>query len=330
MTEKLTPRRDFLVSTLTSSLLSLGLLGDSSAQKLELRKIICPFSSGGIADKLSRVISLEASRLSNDSWYVQNIPGAGGLIGSIEAAISEPNGKTILFSPTGVFRTKGGKEDNGSRVDPIRDLEPSIIFGVMPLLCVTSASKDRSNFRTYLNKLRSSNTPFVYATAGHGSTSHFMGEYIAKRFQLESIHVPFAGSAPTVTAVLGGHVPCAIVDPMPVFGHIKNGDLHCMAISSFSRDVRLPHAETIVEQELSSFEFTSWQGLLIASSVSPYIKTQLGQLFRTLSKSEKLITVLHECFIKPNTMSGQAAQTFFKNDHRLYQSLMAELDIVIN
>ena len=330
MSKKSTSRRNFFVSTLTSSLFSLGTVGETFARVSDLRRIICPFSPGGISDKLSRVIAQEASRLDSESWYVQNITGAGGLIGSIEAVISEPNGKTILFSPTGVFRTKGGKEDNGSHVDPIRDLEPSIIFGIMPLLCVTSPSQDRSNFRTYLNRLRASNTPFVYATAGHGSTSHFMGEYIAKRFQLKSIHVPFAGSAPLVTSVLGGHVPCAIVDPMLVFGHIKNGDLHCMAISSISRDARLPHVETIVEQELSNFEFTSWQGLLVASSVSSHIKTQLGQLFLMLSKSEKFLTVLHEGFIKTNAMSGQVAQTFFKKDHRLYQSLMAELDIKIN
>lgn len=328
MSKTLTSRRGF-VSSLTASISGLSFVAEAFAQASEMRKIICPFPPGGIADKLSRIVAQEASRLTGDGWYVKNTPGAGGLIGSTEAALSEPNGKTILFSPTGVFRTKGGKEDAGSRVDPMRDLEPSIIFGAMPLVCVVRATNDRTNLRTYFDRLRASNEPFMYATSGHGSTSHFMGAYIAKRLQLESIHLPFAGSAPTVTAVLGGHVPCAIVDPILAFRGVESGDLHCMAISSLSRDARLPQTETIVEQGLSSFEFTSWQGLLIPSAASPQIKALSGQLFLTLAKSEKLLAVLHEGFIKSSPISGQDAQTFFQKDHRLYQALMAELDIVL-
>jgi tripartite-type tricarboxylate transporter receptor subunit TctC len=329
MSEKSTSRRNFL-SGLTTTLLGLGLTEEAFSETSETRKIICPFPPGGIADKLSRVLAQEANRSNGTVWYVQNTPGAGGLIGSTQAALSPPDGKTILFSPTGVLRTQGGQEAKGSRIDPMRDLEPLLVFGAMPLVCVTRASSDRPTLRSHVERLRASQSPFVYATAGHGSTSHFMGAYVAKRLAVESLHIPYAGSAPTVNAVLGGHVPCAIVDPMLVFGQIQSGDLHPMAISSMGRDPRMPHTQTILEQGISDFEFTSWQGLLMPSGASVQIKTTTAQLFLALAKSENVQSVLHEGFIKSAPMTGQEARTFLKNDHRFYQNLMADLNIVLS
>lgn len=294
-----------------------------------VRRIVCPFSPGGMADKLSRVLAQEATQLTGDTWYVQNTPGAGGLIGSNEVALSEPNGQTLLFSPTGVFRTRGGQEDSRSRVDPVRDLEPNIIFGAMPLVCVMRPDQKRSNLRTYLADLRASGAPLMYATSGHGSTSHFMGAYIAKRHQLASVHIPFAGSLPTITAVLGGHVPCAIVDPMLVIEHINSGSLHGLAISSSSREPRLSMIETLLEQNLSAVEFTSWQGLLLPSATPAPIKATTSNLFLSLTKSEPVKKVLHEAFVQSMPMTGARAQTFFQKDHHLFQALMADLQIDI-
>ena len=302
---------------------------EALAKTTTVRKIVCPFSPGGISDKLSRVLALEAAQLTGDTWYVQNITGAGGLVGSNEVALSEPNGQTLLFSPTGVFRTRGGQEDNRSRVVLVRDLEPNIIFGAMPLVCVMRADQVRPNLRTYLAGLRASGAPLIYATSGHGSTSHFMGAYIAKRHQLASVHVPFAGSLPTVTAVLGGHVPFAIVDPMLVFEKIKNGYLHGLAISSSSREPRLPMTNTLLEQGLSTVEFTSWQGLLLPSATPAPIKASATDLFLTLSNSEQVKKVLHEAFIQSVPLTGARVQTFFHNDHRLFQALMLDLQIAI-
>jgi len=302
---------------------------EALAKTPKVRKIVCPFSPGGIADKLSRVLALGAAQLTGDTWYVQNIPGAGGLVGSNEVALSEPNGQTLLFSPTGVFRTRSGQENNRSRVVLVRDLEPNIIFGAMPLVCVMRADQAPPNLRTYLAGLRATGAPLMYATSGHGSTSHFMGAYIAKRHQLASVHIPFAGSLPTVTAVLSGHVPFAIVDPMLVFEYIKNGDLHGMAISSRKREPRLHMTETLFEQDLSAVEFTSWQGLLLPSATPAPIKASATDLFLTLSKSEQVKKVLHEAFIQSVPMTGERVQTFFHNDHRLFQALMSDLEITI-
>ncbi len=302
---------------------------EAFAKTQTVRKIVCPFSPGGISDKLSRVLAQAAAQLTGDTWYVQNIPGAGGLVGSNEVAQSDPNGQTLLFSPTGVFRTRGGQEDNRSRIVLVRDLEPSIIIGAMPLVCVMRADQARPNLRSYLAGLRESGAPLMYATSGNGSTSHFMGAYIAKRHQLASVHVPFAGSLPTVTAVLGGHVPLAIVDPMLVIEHLNNGDMHCLAISSSNREPRLPMTETLSEQGLSAVEFTSWQGLLLPSATPAPIKASATDLFLTLTKSERVKKVLREAFIQSAPLTEARAKTFFHNDHRLFQALMSDLQIAI-
>jgi tripartite-type tricarboxylate transporter receptor subunit TctC len=199
----------------------------------------------------------------------------------------------------------------------------------MPLVCVMRADQARPNLRSYLAGLRESGAPLMYATSGHGSTSHFMGAYIAKRHQLASVHVPFAGSLPTVTAVLGGHVPFAIVDPMLVIEHLSNGDLHCLAISSSSREPRLPMTETLSEQGLSAVEFTSWQGLLLPSATPAPIKASSTDLFLNLTKSEQVKKVLHEAFIQSVPLTGARAETFFHNDHRVFQALMSDLQIAI-
>ena len=287
------PSRRHFVATLATASLSWGLGTQALAQIQGTRKIICPFAGGGISDKLSRVVAHEAARLSGENWYVQNTPGAGGLVGMGEALRSEPNGQTILLGAAGVFRTQGRKDPSGFRIDPINDLEPIIILGAMPLVCVMRPSNDRPSLRTYLDQLRASKAPFVYATPGHGSTSHFMGAFIAQHHHLESIHVPFGGSAPSVAAVLGGHVACAIVDPMLVYGQIQSGDLHCLAISSLTRDPRLAQVPSIVEEGTSPYEFTSWQGFFVQSTVPKHTQAALGQLFQQLARSTTIQSFLH-------------------------------------
>jgi tripartite-type tricarboxylate transporter receptor subunit TctC len=308
-------------------LLGQSLLNNSFGKAPNVRRIVCPFAPGGIADTLSRVIAQEASKIVGEHWYVENKPGAGGLIGATEVALSVPNGTTMLYSPAGVIRTHKDGANGGGRFDPVRDLEASVIFGEMPFVCVTQSLRHNLNLKLYFKHLYSSSSSFVYATSGHGSTGHLMGAYMAKRAQLTFVHVPYGGAAPTINAVLGGHVPCAIVDPMLAAPHIENGNLHCMAISSNVRSERMANIETLYEQGLSDITFTSWQGLLAPARIPWDIKKAIIDILMSASASRRLKEVLSEGFVAGTAIYGIEANNYMLQDRQLYQRLITDLDI---
>jgi tripartite-type tricarboxylate transporter receptor subunit TctC len=294
------------------------------------RRIICPFAPGGISDRISRVVAAEAQSRTGETWIVENIGGGGGLIGSLRAARSAPDGRTVVLAATGVIRTLAGRVSRESDFDPLRDLRAIALIGELPMLCVAQPSVAAPTLREYAEFLRSGRIPFAYASSGHASTSHVIGAVIAQEHGLEVLHVPYAGAAPAVAALLGGHVPCAIVDPMPVASMLSTGSLRALGVSSSTRHSRLPHIATIAELGFQRAALTSWTGFLVAAATPKTVLAMLGQVLSEIMRSDSVRNTLDECFIEGPHVFGDEAQSSVTEDARTFQQMMADTGIVLS
>lgn len=293
------------------------------------RRIICPFAPGGISDQISRAVASEAQLRTGETWIVENIGGAGGLIGSSRAARSAPDGRTLVFSGAGLFRTHGGRASNEVDFDPLRDLRAVALVGMLPIICVTRSTVSMSTMRGYTDNLRSTGTPFTYATTGHASTSHVIGAIIAQRSELEGVHVPYAGAVPVVSAVLAGHVPCALVDPMPAVPMLATGSLRAIGVSSSTRHPRLADVATLIEQGFDRVELTSWQGFLVPAATPIAIKSVLGHVLGEAIRSEAVRMALNAGFISGPYLFGDLAQAHVTDDALAVQRMMSDTGIAL-
>lgn len=291
------------------------------------RRIICPFAPGGISDRLSRVVAAEAQSRTGETWIVENIGGGGGLIGSARAARNAPDGRTLVLGSAGLFRTQGGRAGSEADFDPLRDLRAVALIGLMPIICVTHPTVTVPTIRSYTDHLRATGTPFVYATTGHASTSHVSGAIIAQQSRLEGVHVPYAGSVPAVSAVLAGHVPCALVDPMPVVPLLAAGTLRAIGISSSPRHPRLADIATFGEQGFEKADLTSWLGFLVPAATPTAIASALSHLLGEVAQSEAVRIVLDAGFINGPSVLGDAAQAHVTDDALTVQRMMSDTGI---
>lgn len=297
----------------------------SSASPPPLRRILCGFSPGGIADRLCRVFVEEAGKLTGETWVVQNLPGAGGLLATREASRSEPDGTTLLLGPAGVFRTRGGPPE--SAWDPLKQLSALVLVGAMPLGVFVRSVHPARSVQQLLQFSRESGEPLLFATTGHGSSSHLMGEYLARVTRSLTTHVPYAGSALVANALHAGHVPSAILDPMPLEALVRQGHVRCLAISSRKPHRRLPGVPSLREQGLAEQNFSSWQGFFLPSATNEPTRYRLRSLFAALLETEPVQRALLEGYIEGDPLWAEPAQRFVEQDSVQYQRLMAELNI---
>ncbi len=293
-----------------------------------VRRIVCGFAPGGIADRLCRIVAEEGSKLTGESWIVQTMTGAGGLIAAREVSRSEPDGSNLLLSPTGIFRTRGGVI--GSSWDPLKELSPLVLLGSMPLGVFVRSEHPASSVKQLVNDLRLKNEPLIFGTAGHGSSSHVMGEYLARTGQVSATHIPFSGSAQVTNALYSGQIPAAVLDPMAIEPFLVDKSIKCLGISSSRPHSRLPVVLTLNEQGFSGFNFSSWQGFHLPSSTDLNMIGHLGAIFSDLLKINSVKKVISDGYIEPYAQWGQEAQKFIEQDSRQYQSMIKRLEINLN
>ncbi len=297
----------------------------ASASSTQQRRILCGFSAGGIADRLCRVFAEEAGKLTGETCVVQNLPGAGGLLATREASRSEPDGTTLLLGPAGIFRTRGGLSE--STFDPLKQLSALVLVGAMPLGVFVRSVHPARSVQQLVQLSHLSGEPLLYATTGHGSSSHVMGEYLARVTRTLATHIPYSGSAQVANALHAGHVPSAILDPMTLEALVRQGHVRCLGVSSPKPHRRLPGVPSLVEQGLAEQNFSSWQGFFLPSATDEPTRHRLRSLFASLLETQTVRRAMSEGYIEGDLLWAEQAQRFVSQDSAQFQRLMADLGI---
>ncbi len=240
-------------------------------------RILVPFAPGGTADIPARMMAEPLQRQTGQSWIVDNRAGAGGALG-IRAVVQANDGHTLLHSTSAVAILPALQRDPG--FDPLVDLEPITQTAETPILLVVRGDSRFADLAAFLAEARARPGTISFATSGTGTTVHFAGELLRARGQVDLLHVPFRGSAPASTALLGGVTDAQFVSPLEVLPHLRSGRLRALANAAPRRGALLPEVPMLAEV-IPGYEGVSlWFGLFAPRG---FPRAQVAQLMQSLA-----------------------------------------------
>ena len=266
----------------------LGLLaGSVSAQTYPTKpvKIVVPSAPGGGTDIVARLLAQSFSKALGQNFIVENKPGAGNLIGIETVARAPADGYTLLFvaSPL-VLNPILFKKVN---YDPIKDFSPISLAATAPNILVVHPSTPASNVKEWVELAHKGQNKLSYASAGVGTSPHMSMELFNAMAGIQTLHIPYKGTTPAVTDLLGGQVNAMFSNALTVMPHIQFGKLRALAVSGNRRLELLPDVPTVMEAGIAQYVSLQWYGLLApAGTPSAVIQTINREMVKALQSKD--------------------------------------------
>lgn len=238
--------------------------------------VMVPWPAGGPSDIAARPIAKGLSEQLGKSFVVDNRGGGGGNIGSAAAARSKPDGQTLLVT-SGAPIVINPSLYKKMGFDPAKDLVPVTKLLEVPLVLVAHPSLPANNLKELVAYINAQGGKFSYASAGSGTPQHMTGELFRSTIKADMIHVPYKGSAPAISDLIGGHVPVMFDSMIAIMPHVKSGKVKVIAISSDKRSPLLPDVPTFAESGYPSVVSYAWYGMFAPSKTPKNVIAKINQ-----------------------------------------------------
>ena len=245
-----------------AGLLSAALAGLAPAAEFPERsvRIVVGFSAGGTTDVAARIIAKELSDDLGQSFVVENKPGAGSNIGAESVARAKPDGYTLyMVAVTSAINQTLYKNLS---FDIVKDFSPVALVIKVPNILVVNPSLPVKSVQELVAYLKANPGKVSFASSGSGTSIHMAGELFKIQAGVDAMHVPYKGSAPAVTDLIGGQVHF-MFDNMPsAWPHVQAGKLRALAVTTSERSKSAPDLPTMAESGFKDFDVSSWFGLI--------------------------------------------------------------------
>ena len=260
-------RREFrvasLILTIATVVVTIGATNFAAhAQSFPSRPItlIVPFPAGSTTDLVGRILSEELSKATGQTVLIDNRGGAGGGVGSEAVARSVPDGYTLLMGTIGTHSINPAVYAK-INYDPINDFAPIIQFGTAPNVLVVNPDLPTKSVKDLIAYIAANPGKVNYGSSGNGTSNHLSGAMFVARNGLKATHVPYRGGAQAITDLLRGEIQFMFYHYLPLLGHIKEGKLRAIAITSAGRIDALPDVPVMKEAGMDDFEVSAWFGV---------------------------------------------------------------------
>ncbi len=270
------------------SLIAIG-LGASSlsvAEEWPARPVslVVKFPSGGTTDVLARALGDQLSKTLGQPVIVENRPGAGATVGADYVAKAKPDGHTLLMGA--VHHTIATSVYKKLPYSFQKDLAPITTVAMVPnVLVINVAKTPAKNVAELVSLAKKAPTEFAYGSNGNGTAQHLIGTQFQTATGTPLLHVPYKGSGPLTTDLLGGQVTMSFDTLTPVLPHIKSGKLRALAVTTAARSSVLPDVPTLEEAGLKGFDIGTWFGVLAPAATPKPVVSRLSAEIVKIIKS---------------------------------------------
>ncbi|MES2941002.1 MAG: tripartite tricarboxylate transporter substrate binding protein [Pseudomonadota bacterium] len=267
----------------------LSLPGRADAFPSRPMRIIVPFTPGGSSDVLARAIGVELGKALRQPVVIENVPGAGGSLGAEKAARSPADGYTLLMGHIGTLAINPSLYPKLG-YDPVRSFAPVAWIARVPNVLVVNASVPAKDLKELIALARAKPGQLSYGSGGNGSAAHTTMEYLKMQTASSFLHIPYRGTAPSVTDLLAGQVQVLFTGIPALLPHIRAGKIRALAVSSPKRLALLPEVPTVAETGVvgtRGFEADQWYGLVAPAGTPAEVVALLNQqVNRSLASDE--------------------------------------------
>src|SRR4051812_24826620 len=261
----------------------------AQAQNFPARPItlVIPFAPGGSTSIVGRGIADKMSELLGEKIIIDNRPGAGGTVGTRAVAKSDPDGYTLILGYTGTLAIGPSLYKNVG-YDPRKDFAPIGMIGNAPNSLVVNPSFPAKTLAELIAYAKANPGTVNSGAAGAGTASHITGEYFASAAGIKLVHIPYKGTGPALTDLLGGHIPMAFA-PIPAsHPNVSAGKLRALAVTSTVRSGLMPDVPTMAEAGLPGFDASLYYGLAAPAGTPRPIIDKLNKALREALASDEV------------------------------------------
>lgn len=230
-------------------------------------RVIVPYGAGSFSDVLARKVANELATRSGIAFSVENVVGAGGVIGTQAAARANPDGNTLLLIASNHAMNAALHKD--LTYDPIASFVPVAHVTYNPFAIVVNEGVEAETLQDYLDGARAEPGTYTYGSAGIGSSPHFAIEKLAYMGDVELKHIPYRETGQMLNDLLGGRFGMAAYSISPLQPHLESGKLRALAVTGKSRSDLLPEVPTVAEAGVPGYDMVSWNGFMLPAGTPP-------------------------------------------------------------
>ena len=224
-------------------------------------RLIVPFPPGGTSDIMARAIAGQLAESLHETVVIDNKPGAGGSVGADAAARADADGATLLMGHTGTLAVNPSLYPK-LPYDPLKSFVPVALVARVPNVLVVNADKGLRTLKELIARAQAAPGKLSYSSGGNGSAAHIAFEYLKLTAHFAMTHIPYRGTAPSVTDLIAGQVDATFTGSPAVMVHVKSGRLRALAVSSRARLPTFPDVPTVAESGFPGFEADQWYGIV--------------------------------------------------------------------
>jgi len=250
-------------------------------------RIVVPWPPSGNVDITARTLSPAFSEALGQQVIIENRAGAGGTIGTAAVVKAPADGYTLLLGSSGTV-TSGPAVFKNLSYDPLKELIAIGPIQSVPIVLTAAPKTPVSNYQEFVALANSKPGGVSVASAGSGSSNHLAMELLMRMANLKLLHVPYKGSGPAISDLLGSQVECMMDQLTASIGHIRDGRIKALAISSPGRSPLLPNVPTFDELGVKGYEAATWTGIFAPAGVSPEVIQKLSSALRKAMSNESV------------------------------------------
>jgi tripartite-type tricarboxylate transporter receptor subunit TctC len=289
-------------------------------------KMIVPFAAGGGTDVIARIIAQNLNAKWGQPVVVENQPGASGALGTRAVMNAAPDGYTLLMASTGALMAVSAAAGNDGSFDVNKYLTPIVIGAAPPYLLVASPSLPVKSTAELIKYAKDKPEGLTFGSSGVGAASHLSGLLFASDTGIKMLHVPYKGTGPAVTDLLGGRIDIMFA-PGPVLAQfVQSGQLKALGVTDTQRSKFYPDVPTVADA-VPGYESVGWFGLLAPPNTSPDIVKKLNEVIVAAMQSPEFRDHLATLGAEPKPQTPEEFARYINADVAKWSKLVKDNNV---
>ncbi|MCY1223848.1 Tripartite tricarboxylate transporter family receptor [compost metagenome] len=289
-------------------------------------RLVVPFAAGGATDLLGRLLAVGLGEKLGQPVVVENKPGASTVVGATQVAKAAPDGYTLLLAASTTLTLNPAIRQHLG-YDPVKSFTPLGLVADMSLVLVANPDAQVGSVKDLVTQARAHPDKFSYGSFGTGSSVHFGGEMLKSATGIRMVHVPFNGSAPSLTALAGGQVQVAVDTVVASLPLIKGGKIRPVAVLSPQRLPALPQVPTVAESGYPGFQMGTWFALLAPAGLPAPVQQKLEKALAEVANAPATRARMAELALTPAYGNGAAVRARVEKELPEMRAVAARADI---
>lgn len=283
-------------------------------------KLVVGYAAGGATDVIARLVGVKLAEQLGQPVVVENRPGANSNLAAELVAKAPADGHTLyVLTIANVINASLYTKLN---YDPLKDFEPIGLMAKIPNILVVNNALPVRSVADYIQYAKASKDGITFASSGSGSSIHLSGEMFKFKTQLNMLHVPYKGSAPAISDLLGGQVQSMFDNAPSALPHVRDGRLRALAVTSAQRLPQLPEVPTLAESGLAGFDVQSWFSLAAPAGTPRAVIERVNADLNKVLGDPAVRQRLQDLAATPSPGTPEQLRSFATEEHKRWQEVV--------